>query len=184
MPNPRDTFLRHFTAHLGKPFDVQVYRQEDGPPLRLATFDQTFANYRVYGSLGLSERPEVPAAEAVLLADDPGKDVPFIFINSLFFILQRKIPLQTGLVIGGVEMINPDFAEYFNKAALYYTLADDLRPGLGAVELGDDSGEVYQALFVSWAEQDYIKRHGHEAFAKRLAEQDADPCSLQRPSCA
>jgi len=183
MPNSRDDFLRHFTLHLGKPFDVQVYRQEDGPPLRLATFDQAFAKYRAYGSLGLSDRTEVPAAEAVLLADDPGKDVPFIFVNSLFFILQRQIPLQTGLVIGGVEMIKPDFTDYFNKTAICYALAHDLRQGIATVDLGDDTGQVYQALFVSWAERDFIKRNGHEAFAQRLAEQDADPCSLQRPSC-
>lgn len=178
----RDIFLAHFTRHLGKPFDVRNYRTEEGSDLRLATFDQAFPNYRVYASLGLSDRPG-PPAEAVLLADDPGKDVPFIFANSLTFILQHSIPLQTGLVIGGVEMIKPDFTEYFDKAAIYYTLASDLRPGLDSVTCGAETGQVFQAMFVSWSEQDYIRRHGAESFAVKLAEQDADPCSLNRPAC-
>lgn len=183
MPNNSDRFLKHFTRFFGKPFDVQVYRQEDGPPLRLATFDQAFPNYRVYASLGLSDYLEVPA-EAFVMSDDPRKDVPLIFANALFFILQRNITLESGLVIGGIEMINPDFSEYYNKAALCFNLADDLQQGFESVNLDANEGEIYQALFISWSEQDYIKRRGHEEFTQLLRSQNADPCSLNRPACA
>jgi hypothetical protein len=187
-----DLYLRHFVHYLGKPFDVQVYRQEDGDSLRIATFDRRYApNYKVYSSLGLSHHAADLGGigEVILLSDDKGKDVPLIFVHSLFFILKNKVPLHSRFAIGGIEMVNADFAEYFQKAAIYYSLAngfDDgfekVRPGRGPAGVAVE-GLVYQGIFISWAEQDFLNRNGPVAFEEKFHAQDSDPCSLRRPSC-
>src|SRR5688572_14349571 len=120
-----DRYLRHFTRHFGKPFDVQRYRQDDGSSLRLATFDLRFKKYRVYASLGLSDENKLKdRGEVILLADDPGKDIPQAFVNCLFFILGRGIPLGSRFALGGLDTISPAFVDDFDKASLYFTLAD------------------------------------------------------------
>ena len=53
-PTWTDLYRHHFIQFLGKPFDVQRFRQdEDGPALDLAIFDQRYQNYRIFASLGL-----------------------------------------------------------------------------------------------------------------------------------
>ena len=122
--------------------------------------------------------------EVILLADDKGKDIPELFINSLFFILEKRIPLASHFAIGGIERMKPDFAEYFDKQALYFMLADGFPPGFDQVVNDGDMGLVFQALFISWAEHDYLNRKGWQEFEERYkAQEEADPCSLRRPSC-
>jgi len=180
-----DLYLRHFMRYFGKPYDVEIYRQDDGSSLRLATFDHGYRNYRIYASLGLSERAAElnDLGEVILLADDPGKDIPFLFVNSLFFILANRIPLASHFAIGGIDALKPDFAEHFQKEALYFTVANGFPRGFEKIERGQ-TGIVFQALFISPAEHDLLKRKGWQEFEDKLEAQDADPCSLRRPSFA
>ena len=178
-----DIYLQHFSRFFGKPFDVETYHQDDGSSLRLATFDPKAG--RVYASLGLSEHAAAlkDLGEVILMVDDKGKDIPFLFVNALCFILQKRIALGSHFAIGGVESLKPDFAEYFDKHALYFSLPlAPTKPGLEKIER-DDTGLVFQALFISWAEQDYLKRNGWEDFEERLGAQGANLLRLQRPSC-
>src|SRR5260370_41134811 len=102
--------------------------------------------------------------EVVLFSDDKGKDVPLIFVHSLFFIMQKKIALSSQFAVGGIEMVNPDFAEYFQKVALYYSLANGFDDGFEKVK----EGLVYQGIFISWAEQYFLNRNGPKAFDEML----------------
>jgi hypothetical protein len=180
-----DLYLRHFTRYFQKPFDVQVYHQETGGALRVATFDRAYPRYVVYASLGLSDHADdlKDLGEVILLSDDRGKDVPLIFVHSLFFILEKKIPLASRFAVGGIDLIRPDFAEHFDKVALFFTLADGFKPGFEKLEQRGDIGLVFQAIFISWAELDFLNRNGPDAFEEKFHAQDADPCSLRRPSC-
>jgi hypothetical protein len=180
-----DLYLRHFIRFFGKPFDVQLYTSEEGAAVRIATFDRRYPNYLVYASLGLSDHATDlrEVGEIILLSDDKTKEVPLLFLSSLFFILQRQIPLTPPFAVGGIEMLKPEFAEYYGKAALYYSPADSFPPGFERVQGRSAAGHVYQGIFISWAEQDYLKRNGPGAFEEKLNAQDSDPCSLSRPSC-
>jgi hypothetical protein len=180
-----ELYLRHFTRYLGKPFDVETYRREDGDSIRLATFDLRFKKHLVYASLGMSEHADAlkDLGEVILVADDKGKDIPFLFVNALFFILQKKIALASHFAIGGIEGIKPDFAEHFEKQAIYFTLADGFPPGFERLDVDSRTGLVFQGLFISWAENDFINRKGWQEFEERLKAQEGDPCSLRRPSC-
>jgi hypothetical protein len=180
---------QHFTHYLGKPFDREVYRRDpDSPPLSIVTHDWAFPGYRVYASLGLTsyESEVKELAEVILLADAGGKQVPYLLVNALFFIIQQRIPLSSRFAVGGVDRLAPAFAEQFDKAALYFALVtpeDKFPPGFERVECGEDVGLIYQATFISEAEHDFLRRSGGEAFEERFRAQDADLCSLWRPSC-
>jgi hypothetical protein len=181
-----DLYLQHFTRYFGKPFDVQVYSAEDGSAIRLATFDQRYyPKFLVYASLGLSEHADDlgDVGEMILLSDDKTKDVPLIFVNSLLFIMRRKIPLVKPFSVGGIELVRPEFVEYYGKAAIYYSLAAGFPPNFERVQRLGDVGHVYQGLFISWAEQDFLNRNGPAAFEEKLHAHKYDPCSLRRPSC-
>src|SRR5207253_8439710 len=84
-------YLRHFARFLGKPFDVEHYRSATDLSLRLATYDVRFQGYRVYASIGLADEVNQDIGEVMLFSDDFGKDVPYVFVNSLFFILDHDI---------------------------------------------------------------------------------------------
>lgn len=180
-----DLYLRHFTRYFGKPFDVVVYRHEFEDPLRLAVFDRAYPKYRVYASLGLSlhDRDLKGMGEIILLADDAGQDVPTIFVNALFFMLTRKIAINSRFAIGGVDMVNEPFATYFDKSAIYVAPAHGFPEGFETVCGDDGDGSVYQGIFISASEQDYLNRHGAAALEEKLFGHDADPCSLRRGSC-
>ena len=180
-----DLYLRHFTRYFGKPFDVTDYRDDFDESLRLAVFDQPYPGFRLYASLGLSLHDlEVKRmGEVILLADAAAKEVPAIFVNALYFILAKRIDLAARFAIGGLAMVNPQFAEYYDKSAIYIAPAEGFAEGFETVVGDDGDGSIFQGFFISSAEQDFLNRHGAAAFEDKLYVQDADPCSLRRPPC-
>lgn len=180
-----DLYLRHFTHYFGKPFDIVVYRDDYDEPLRLAVFDHAYPGYRVYASLGLSMHAHdlKSIGEVILLADDASRDVPAIFVNALFFMLARRIDITSRFAVGGVAAVSPDFAEHFGKSAIYFAPAEGFFHGFETVAGEEGEGKVYQGIFISPSEQDYLNRHGPAAFDNRFDAQEDDPCSLRRPPC-
>ncbi len=182
-------YYQHFTSYFNKPFDREIYRRDaDSPPLQILTYDWAYPGYRLYTSLGLTAYASdiKDTAEVILLADAGGKQVPFLFVNALYFIIQQRIPLGSKFAVGGIDRLSPQFAEQFDKAALYFTLVtpeDEFQPGFEQVECEGDEGLVYQTLFISEAEHDFLKRNGGPTFEEKFRKQDADLCSLFRPSC-
>ena len=175
-------YLKHFEHHLGKPFDVETYRSSLGIPLRLATYD-SFENYRMYASIGLADEVNQDVGEVMLASDDLTKDVPFLFVNSLLFILERDIPLGSRFAVAGVDLLNPEFAEYYDKVAIYYTLAGGRDDGFNEVQCEGETGKVYQGIFISAAELDLVRRKGPDAFEEKFKKQEGELYSLRRESC-
>jgi hypothetical protein len=176
-------YLRHFARFLGKPFDVELYRSATDVPLRLATYDQRFPGYRVHASIGLADEVNQDVGEAILFSDDFGKDVPYVFVNSLFFILDQDIPLASRFAVAGVDSLAPDLAEQYDKAAIYCDVAEGLGDGFGQVECEGETGTVYQGIFISAAELEFLRRDGPDSFAEKLKEQGVERRSLRRGSC-
>jgi len=180
-----DIYLRHYQRHFGKPFDVQTYHGDDDATLKVATYDQPFANYHIYASAGLSDYvdPKRGTAEIIVLDNEKGKEVKKLLVNYLFFILQQNIPLAEPFTIGGLDRLNPDFADYYNKVAMYFTLADGFGKDFGVIDTAWEKARVFQGIFISWAEQDYINRKGAAAFEEKYRAQEGELWSLNRPPC-
>jgi hypothetical protein len=185
-PTWTDLYRHHLVQYFGKPFDVQRFQKDaDHPPLHLAIFDRPYRNYRIFASLGLSDYRDAvqDLGEVILLADDAWREVPTLFINSLYYMIERRIPLGSRFAIGGVDNLAPEFAEHFDKVALFYTIADGFPEGFERLAWDHEVGLVYQAIFISGSELDFLRRQGAVAFEERFRAQDADLCSLQRPPC-
>jgi hypothetical protein len=182
-------YRRHFGTYLGKPFDVQTYRPDaDSPPLQVAIFDRRYPGVRVFASVGLTAYASdvKETGEVVVLADHGWKEVPFLFVNALLCITRNRIPLASRFAVGGVANLAPEFADQYDKAALYFALADGFDPGFEKVECDGGVGLVFEAQFISEAEEDFLKRSGAEALEEKLRAQQAvsaNPSSLLRPSC-
>jgi hypothetical protein len=81
-----------------------------------------------------------------------------------------------------VDSLKPDFAEEYDKAAIYYTRANGFEEGFGKLECEGETGEVYQGIFISAAELDFLRRQGPDAFEEQFNKQDTELCSLRRES--
>jgi hypothetical protein len=97
--------------------------------------------------------------------------------------LQQNIPLAEPFTIGGLDKLNSEFADYYNKAAMYFTRADGFGPGFDTLDTAWEKARVLQGIFISWPELDFINRKGVAAFEEKFRAQEGDLCSLNRPSC-
>jgi|ERR1019366_9028100 hypothetical protein len=182
-----DVYQRHFQKHFQKPFDVQVYHDARGFGLKVATFDWALRNRRVYASIGLAdklvEHDEEEFGEVILIADVPDKEVPLLFVNALFFVLQNDIPLGSRFSIGGIAKTQPAFAERYHKTALYFALAGEEDEHVNKVRNGADFGRVYQAHFITAEEDKYLADFGPDEFEKLFAKLGDQRDALRRESC-
>src|SRR6516225_8421298 len=119
-------FWQRFQSAFGKPYDWQDFEQDQfSTPLRLVTYDRAYREYRVFATIGLTEYADElqVRGEVIVLADDAQKDIPFLLVNAVFYMIGKHIPLTSKHCIGGVDVLLPSFAEQFGKSALYFTVA-------------------------------------------------------------
>ncbi|MSQ96972.1 MAG: hypothetical protein EXR98_20795 [Gemmataceae bacterium] len=172
-----DTYQFHFQHYFNKPFDIQVYHGPDGAALKLATYDWARQGFRIYASMGLADRllqkeTEV-FGEVILFSDVADKEVPQLFVNALFFILQHDIPLGSRFAIGFSAM-DDEFSRRYGKAALYITRPSDEDEEFAEVEKGEALGRVFQAYFITPEEDEFLEKNGADAFEEAFWKQFGD----------
>ena len=178
-------YQSHFQKYFKKPFDIQVFHAPDGFSLKVATHDWALHGFRVYTSMGLADvlarNEEEDFGEVILFSDRPDKEVPQLFVKALFFILQNAIPLNSRFSIC-FDQTEPDFAERYGKAALYFTqpaIPDSFFPsGDGKEKIGKETfdkvrkgkvfGRVYQAFFITAEEDAFLDAVRPNAFEQEF----------------
>lgn len=196
-----ETYQHHFLRYFQKPFDVQVYHDQAGFALKLATHDWALRGFRIYASIGLADKrakdEDDDFGEVILFSDVPDREVPELFVHALFFILQQDIPLRSRFAVGFAES-HPDFRRRHGKGALYFTrpmlpdvfFAED--PATGAkvgretfdkLRQGEAFGRVYQAFFITPNEDAFLDAWGPDRFEEKLFEQPDAALSVRRASC-
>ena len=179
-PTWADLYVHHFKQYFGKPYDVQHFHPDaDSPPLQIAIFDQPYPHYRIFASIGLSNHREAvqDLGEVILLADAAWREMPLLFANSLFYMIRRRIHLGSRFAIGGIDNLEPAFAEHFDKVALYYTVADGFPEGFERLAWNNEVGLVYQAIFISAAELDFLTRQGARGVRAALPKPRTPTCA-------
>ena len=181
-----ECYYDHYTRFLDHLLDRKIFRQNNNlPSVQILSYDKVFKDCQVFCSLGLSHYSSDigGVAEVCLPVDDGWKDVPYVLANALFFMVQNGMTMGWGLSISGIERISTQFANNFNKAAIYFTNVFGLPEEFSKVKCGDGTGKMYLAIFISEAEHRFFKQHGAEAFEELLDVKKVDPFSLQRSSC-
>jgi Suppressor of fused protein (SUFU) len=169
-----ENYQKHFQRFFHKPFDIQVYHDRDGFALKLATHDLARQGFRVLASMGLADKlvqnDEDEFGEVILFCDVPDKEIPQLFMNALFFILQHNIPLGSRFAIGFGDVNHP-FARRHGKASLYFTRPADEDETFDEVLKGETVGRVFQAFFITPEEDDFLEEHGADAFEAEFRKQ-------------
>jgi hypothetical protein len=200
MPNSwTETYQRHFQKYFNKPFDIQAHHGPDCAGLKLAMHDWALSGFGVYASMGLADflvrNEEEDFGEVILFTDVRDQEVPRLFVSALFFILANAIPLSSRFAIGFAKT-EPAFAKRFGKTALYYKhpaipdtfFANDPygegkigRDTFDKVRKGNAFGRVYQAFFITSAEDKFLDAFGADAFEQKLQKQFDD--ELAKEGC-
>src|SRR5437868_7010163 len=123
-PNLGDLFYDHFVGFLGNPSSRSVFQQDaKSVPVQVLEFDGVFSGCKTFCSFGASAYATVLGenAEVVLPCDRGWNYCGELLANSLFYLIQHRMKIGTGIAISGLGKVAPVFAETFQKTALYLT---------------------------------------------------------------
>lgn len=169
-----EIYRQHFQNYFAKPFDIHVHHSPDGPGLKLALHDWALRGFRVYASMGLADilarNEESDFGEVILFTDVPDPQIPQLFINALFFILEHDISLGARFAIG-FGAIGRDFSRRYDKTAFYFTRPADDDEKFNEVRKGEAIGRVFQAFFITQAEEKFLEAHGPDVFEQEFWKQ-------------
>lgn len=184
-PHWNDCYFDHYVEFFGEPVDGKRFRGfGDESLIEVYAYDGVFSGSRVFCTVGLSRFQNAikQTAEVYTAVDDAWDMVPFLVANTLFYIIRKGIEFGWGISINGIEEINPQFAEKYKKAAVYFTLPADLPMEFNKVQCGDEIGKVYSAVFLSEKEHQFVRQNGPVKFEEVMSEKGVDPFALSRSS--
>ena len=178
MANLAKQIYDHYEKYLGDMLGADFYPEKN---LQLMGFQDAVEGCLTFGTMGLSlHKKELGCCcEAVLTTEQELDVCAELFVKVLNFIIDRQLPLNKGMTIGGIQGLKPEFFQTYQKSALYFT-----EPTMftGAFrEVGDDC-RIYMAIFISPEEEAFIKKNGAEAFEKRMEQEKTDVIRLDRDS--
>ena len=178
MANLAKQIYDHYEKFLGDMLGADFYPEKN---IQLMGFQDAVEGCLTFGTMGLSlHKKELGSCcEAVLTTEEDLDLCAEIFVKVLTYIIDRKLPLNKGLTIGGIDSLKPDFFEAHHKSALYFTEPTMFTPAFR--EIGQDC-RIYMAFFITPEEEHFIREHGAEAFEKKLEEQKTDVIGLDRDS--
>lgn len=108
-----------------------------------------------------------------------GIQPPNILANMLFYMVQQRMTIGWGMTLRFATLF-PEFADTYNKAAIYITYPFGVPQGFSQVRCQGDVGSVYMACYISEAERQYFLDRGAKNFEAHLREQDVDVFRLTR----
>ena len=180
MDNLAKAIYEHYEKYLGEMLGADFYPEQN---IQLMGYQDAVENCLTFATMGLSlHKQELGSCcEAVLTVEEDLDASADIFMKVLSFIIDRHLPLNKGMTIGGIDGLNPGFYEAHHKSALYFT-----EPTMftGAFREIGDQCRIYMAFFISPEEEDYIKKNGAEKFEALLEQKKTDVIALNRESIA
>ena len=178
MENLAKAIYDHYETYLGDMLGADFYPDQN---LQLMGFQDAVEGCLTFGTMGLSlHKKELGSCcEAVLTAEQDLDLSAEIFVKVLTYMIARHLPLNKGLTIGGIDSLKPDFFKNWHKSALYFTEPTMFTPAFR--EIGEDC-KIFMAIFITPEEEAFIKKHGAEAFEKKLEEEKMDIIDLSRES--
>lgn len=179
-----EAYLNHYERCFGEFTEREVFHpNQDGPAIQVLTYDNVMRGCRVYASLGLTHYSEdIRSVGEALVCTSPSRDLPLILASSLFYLVQSRMELGWGMVVGGVDVVAPFFCEQYDKTALYFSLPTMFPEHVRTVRKGNASGKLYLVTPITKAERDYFTNHGAVEFERMLGSSDVDTLELDRPS--
>jgi hypothetical protein len=180
-----EAYLDHYESCFGDFAAREVFiPHEHGPTIQVLTYDNVMRGCRVYTSLGLTHYArEVGGCGEALVCTAPCTDWPYILASALFYLVNARMKLGWGMVVGGIEVVAPDFVGRYEKPALYFSLPTTLFPDrVRRVRRAGTTGDLYLVTPITQPERDYFTAHGAVEFERLLERSGVDTLELDRPS--
>jgi hypothetical protein len=177
-------YLDHYENCFGKFAAREVFTpHQPGPRIQVLSYDNVIRGCRVYASLGLTHyAEEVGSVGEALVCTAPCADWPSILASALFYLVSTRMELGWGMVVGGVEVVAPDFVQRYAKPALYFSLPTLFPDHVRRVRRAGATGGLYLVTPITQTERDYFTAHGAREFEKLLERSRVDTLELDRPS--
>ncbi len=175
-----EQILDHYHYYLGDYIAADPY-SDNIHQVQLMGFDNVIENCLLFATFGMSGYvAEINnCCEVVLAAECDYDKCAYTFMNAIFYALQNKMNFGRGTLVKGIENIDPEFSEKYDKTALYFTDVYILPEDFSMI---NNQCNVYIAFYVSKKEAQFIKDHGSEEFENVLEQSDVDVINLNRPS--
>jgi Suppressor of fused protein (SUFU) len=181
-----EAYLEHYERCFGQFVAREVFHpNQGGPVIQVLSYDNVIRGCRLYASLGLTHYcGEVQSVGECILCASQAEDLPIIMASSLFYLVQTRMELGWGMVVGGVDVVAPSFCAHYNKPAVYFSLPTLFPDRVRTVRQGSETGSLYLITPITGAERAFFTTHGAVAFERLLADSGIDTLELNRPSAA
>lgn len=187
MINYGEIFYNHYNKFLGEPIDREVFKNNNEmPSIQVLKYENVFDECLVYNTLGLSKYEEIIGdnVEISMVVDGAFNSTGYILANALFYSIGKEMKIGRGVAIGGIDKIDKEFVEKYDKKAIYFTdpFAFPEKYSNIFTENNDEFGKILLAFFISQEEYNYFINYGTEKFEDLLEEKDVDPFNVDRVS--
>ena len=178
MENLAKLIYEHYEKFLGEMIGADNYPKWN---FQVMGYQDQIHDCVTFATMGLSlhEKELGSCCETVFTTDKDYDACVWLYKQVLDYMLENGIPMDRGLSIGGIDHLDPQFFNAHGKSAMYFTEATMFNPAFRQV---DGRCKIYMAFFLSPGEECYLRKHGTEAFEKRLEESKVDIVTLDRKS--
>jgi Suppressor of fused protein (SUFU) len=179
-----EAYLDHYSRCFGRVASRgQFTPHQPGPEIEVLEYANVMRGCRLYVSCGLARySTEVGSVGEALACSTPDHDWPYILASALFYVVNARMELGWGMVVGGLEVVAPEFVTRYGKPALYFSRPTLFPKHVRRATLGDQIGEIYLATPISQTEREYFTSRGAVEFETMLASSGVDTLELGRPS--
>lgn len=172
--NVGEMILNNYEKYLGDYSDVKAFSDNEHT-IQYLIYDGVFKGCKTIMSFGLSKYME-DSCEVMMAVDEEADKSTRVLSNALFYIIQNRIKLVEGSFIEGIQNIDSDFSEKYDKVAVYFTFPFCVPDGFSKV--GDCN--ILLAFFITKEELDFLKKNGSNKFEDYLSEKECDVFELGR----
>ncbi|MED4070061.1 suppressor of fused domain protein [Priestia endophytica] len=187
MINYGELYYDHYEKFLGEPIDREIFKNnEQLPGIQVLKYENVFEECLVYNTLGFSKYEGIVGnnIEVSMVVDRAFNNTGYILVNALFYCISNQIGMGRGVAIGGIESVDKDFVQKYNKSAVYFTepFAFPEEYSDVHIETKKKDGRILLAFFISQSEYEYFIKYEAEKFEDLLEKRDVDPFNVTRIS--
>jgi hypothetical protein len=179
-----EAYLDHYGRCFGDFAARAVFTpHQPGPSIQVLSYDNVIRGCRVYASLGLTHyAQQVGSVGEALVCTAPCDDWPYILASGLFYLVNARMELGWGMVVGGIDVVAPGFVRRYRKPALYFSLPTLFPDHVRRVRRSGATGGLYLVTLITQSERDYFTAHGAAEFERLLVRSGVGTLELDRPS--
>ncbi|NWJ45626.1 MAG: suppressor of fused domain protein [Chloroflexi bacterium] len=178
-----ECYYDHYINYLKDPIRRSIiFINDNSPKIQILMFEHVFRDCIIFCTLGLTHYFK-EKFEIFLPVEGDEKEVLLVFSSILDFIVERNVVIERGIYFRNIAKLFPAFVYKYHKTAIYFTTPFGIPSSFDIVKCGERQGKIYQAIFISEIECEYLEKNGVEELETLLEQKEIDIYQLSRESC-